>query len=88
MPFLPILNSYGQIPNQAIYLNSIIDELQKKWPENRTVNIVFHGQVLLLKVIMQIYSIKKDFLFHHSEQMIGKALLKITNNNLMFYFLN
>jgi acyl-CoA thioesterase I len=25
------------------YLNGIKDELQKKWPQNRTINLVFHG---------------------------------------------
>lgn len=37
---------YGEtrtIPESAIYLNSIKAELQKQWPQNRTVNLVFHG---------------------------------------------
>ncbi|HCC70574.1 MAG TPA: lipase, partial [Bacteroidales bacterium] len=25
------------------YLNNIKDEMDKKWPENRTINLVFHG---------------------------------------------
>ncbi|MDI6617302.1 MAG: hypothetical protein QME45_01335 [Clostridiales bacterium] len=31
------------IANKRIYLSSIIKELNKQWPENRTINIVFHG---------------------------------------------
>lgn len=29
--------------NPATYLNNIKIELQKKWPHNRTINLVFHG---------------------------------------------
>ncbi len=29
--------------NQTNYLNEIKTELQKEWPKNRTINIVFHG---------------------------------------------
>lgn len=29
--------------NSAAYLNNIKAELQKKWPDNRTINLVFHG---------------------------------------------
>lgn len=29
--------------NPATYLNHIKAELQKKWPDNRTINLVFHG---------------------------------------------
>lgn len=34
---------WAQIANQGSYLNSVVIELQKTWPQNRTVNIVFHG---------------------------------------------
>lgn len=39
---------FGSIQSQqqadtATYLDSIKTELQKKWPENRTINLVFHG---------------------------------------------
>lgn len=29
--------------DQANYLSGIKEELQKKWPDNRTINLVFHG---------------------------------------------
>lgn len=29
--------------NPATYLNQLKAELQKKWPDNRTINLVFHG---------------------------------------------
>lgn len=32
-----------KIANNLTYLDSILDELQKQWPANRTVNIVCHG---------------------------------------------
>ncbi|WP_236978896.1 SGNH/GDSL hydrolase family protein [Membranihabitans maritimus] len=33
----------GQIANKESYLESIRIELQKKWPQNQTINLVFHG---------------------------------------------
>jgi lysophospholipase L1-like esterase len=33
----------SQIADRETYLNDIKIELTKKWPENRTVNLVFHG---------------------------------------------
>ena len=35
------MNRYGADP--VHYLDSLLDELAKKWPDNRTVNIVCHG---------------------------------------------
>lgn len=35
--------SYAQEKPQSKYLDSIKLELQKKWPKNRTINLVFHG---------------------------------------------
>ncbi|MDR2027894.1 MAG: GDSL-type esterase/lipase family protein [Prevotellaceae bacterium] len=34
---------HAQIAERATYLNDIKVELTKQWPENRTVNLVFHG---------------------------------------------
>ncbi len=31
------------IADKSIYLQDIITELEKKWPDNKTINIVFHG---------------------------------------------
>lgn len=31
------------IANRLTYLNNVLDEMQKQWPNNRTVNIVCHG---------------------------------------------
>ena len=36
------LNAYGQA-NTSIYLDSIKNELNVKWPNNRTIKMVFHG---------------------------------------------
>ena len=33
----------AQVADPTVYLNEIRHELQKKWPESRTVNLVFHG---------------------------------------------
>ncbi len=33
----------GQVASEGTYLESVKVELQKQWPKNRTVNIVFHG---------------------------------------------
>ncbi len=33
----------SKIPDSATYLSDLKTEFQKKWPENRTINIVFHG---------------------------------------------
>lgn len=33
----------GSIPEPADYLSTLKAEVQKQWPENRTVNLVFHG---------------------------------------------
>lgn len=35
--------SCAQVPSKDTYLDSFKDELQKKWPQNKTLNIVFHG---------------------------------------------
>ncbi|MBK5721772.1 glycoside hydrolase family 88 protein [Dysgonomonas sp. Marseille-P4677] len=40
---LSIVSVQGQIEESSNYLNSIKLEQRKKWPENRTINIVFHG---------------------------------------------
>src|SRR5690625_3335431 len=33
----------AQIPEKADYLASVKEELNKKWPHNRTINLVYHG---------------------------------------------
>jgi acyl-CoA thioesterase-1 len=38
-----IQNAQGQIADVGYYLDSLKVELQKEWPKNRTINIVFHG---------------------------------------------
>lgn len=43
-----VLSVQGQkiesdIANPATYLNNLKAEMQKEWPKNRTINIVFHG---------------------------------------------
>lgn len=35
--------AYSQAAKQSDYLDSIKAELQKEWPTNRTINLVFHG---------------------------------------------
>lgn len=40
---MSVFTSWAQIVDKATYLNSFIEEMNKKWPENRTLNIVFHG---------------------------------------------
>ncbi len=43
---IAIVSSLGlkaQVANEKIYLTDLKEELQKEWPENRTINIVFHG---------------------------------------------
>ena len=40
--------TYGQpeesaMANPSTYLNDLKKELQKEWPNNRTINLVFHG---------------------------------------------
>lgn len=40
--FLPQQKAVCQA-SPATYLNNIKTELQKKWPDNRTINLVFHG---------------------------------------------
>ncbi|WP_373516329.1 SGNH/GDSL hydrolase family protein [Pricia sp.] len=40
------VSSYIQAPQKAspeTYLDSVKTELQEKWPDNRTINLVFHG---------------------------------------------
>ncbi len=39
--FMPHI--YGQVADKSTYLNNIITEFHKKWPNNRTINLVFHG---------------------------------------------
>lgn len=41
--FLLTVHVSAQIAERATYLASIKDELTKKWPENRTINLVYHG---------------------------------------------
>lgn len=36
-------NGKCQISNPSDYLNDIKTDLKEKWPENRTINLVFHG---------------------------------------------
>ena len=37
------LNSEAQIAEKETYLADFKKELSKQWPDNRTLNIVFHG---------------------------------------------
>jgi len=42
--FLPAVFAYaGEVARTESYLTSLVAELRKDWPGNRTVNIVFHG---------------------------------------------
>lgn len=34
---------YGQIADKETYLENFVGEMNKKWPGNRTLNVVFHG---------------------------------------------
>ena len=36
-------NKKSEIANSSDYLNDIKTELNKEWPGNRTINLVFHG---------------------------------------------
>jgi len=36
-------NSEREIIDSTLYLNDLKIELQKEWPKNRTINVVFHG---------------------------------------------
>jgi lysophospholipase L1-like esterase len=38
-----VLFAFQPKENTSDYLNDLKIELQKKWPENRTINLVFHG---------------------------------------------
>lgn len=40
---LSVGNVFGQIADNQSYLNEIKVELLKEWPENRAINLVFHG---------------------------------------------
>jgi len=40
---LPVLIATGASAQQQDYLREIKTALQKKWPDNRTINLVFHG---------------------------------------------
>lgn len=37
------LSVFGQVANPDIYLDTIKSDLKVKWPNNRTINLVFHG---------------------------------------------
>jgi len=37
------LSVFGQVANPETYLDTIKDDLKVKWPNNRTINLVFHG---------------------------------------------
>ncbi|MDR2563652.1 MAG: glycoside hydrolase family 88 protein [Prevotellaceae bacterium] len=37
------ISSYAQIENKENYLDRVKENLRKKWPENKAVNLVFHG---------------------------------------------
>lgn len=41
--FCAVFNLTAQIANSKEYLNTIKEELTKTWPDNKTINIVFHG---------------------------------------------
>lgn len=34
---------YGQIADRRVYLSSFVKDMNTKWPNNRTLNVVFHG---------------------------------------------
>lgn len=41
--FIAINAFYAQQANQSTYLKPVLLEMQKTWPKNRTINLVFHG---------------------------------------------
>ena len=41
--FLSLFSLKAQVADKTTYLSDIKQELQKTWPENRTINLVFHG---------------------------------------------
>lgn len=43
MIFLGHFKCFPQIANSEIYLDEVKNELNKKWPQNRAINLVFHG---------------------------------------------
>ena len=38
-----VLGAKAQIADKNVYLNDVKQELQKRWPHNRIINLVFHG---------------------------------------------
>jgi acyl-CoA thioesterase I len=38
-----VLNAFSQVADQSTYLKPVIAEMQKTWPNNKTINLVFHG---------------------------------------------
>ena len=40
---LPVWQDKNEIARPSEYLNDIRSELKKEWPQNRTINLVFHG---------------------------------------------
>ena len=34
---------HAQVADRASYLSDVVAELGKRWPESRTLNLVFHG---------------------------------------------
>ena len=43
MSFFSLFCLKAQVADKTTYLSDIKQELQKTWPENRTINLVFHG---------------------------------------------
>jgi len=38
-----VLDMNAQVADPKVYLSDVKQELEKTWPQNRTVNLVFHG---------------------------------------------
>src|SRR5690606_18832528 len=41
--YLFISIAHAQVASEQLYLDGITQELKKEWPDNRTINLVFHG---------------------------------------------
>lgn len=50
---------FAQQANPRTYLNDTKAELNKKWPKNRTVNIVYHGHSMVADLIFEWFAKKE-----------------------------
>jgi hypothetical protein len=80
------LPTYQAAAQPATYLKTIKTEFEKKWPKNRTVNIVFHGHSVptgyFATPVVRSLDAYPHLLLHHIKQVYPRAVVNVITTSI------